>query len=79
MKKICSHEDRATLSMNYRINEIFSMRIDYLEKAGQKALQRGDYEQAERFFRECLELDATAAVLCAEFFEKKLIREQVSA
>ena len=55
------------------------MRIDYLGKAGQIALQRGDYKQAERYFRECLELDASSAVLSAEFFEKKLKREQASA
>lgn len=46
--------------------------IDYLEKAGQIALQHGDYEQAEYYFKKCLELDATAAVLSAEFFKNKL-------
>ena len=52
-----------------------SKAIDYLEKAGQEALKNGDYEEAERYFKECLELDATAAVLSKEFFEKKLAQE----
>ena len=43
-----------------------------MEKSGQRALQQGNYEQAEYFFRESLELDAASAVLSSEFFEKKL-------
>ena len=49
--------------------------IDFLEKAGQEALNNGDYEKAERYFKACLELDATAAVLSSKFFEKKLAQE----
>ena len=69
----------ATLANHWRNADDTAKAIDYLEKAGQKAVQRGDYEQAERFFRECLELDASAAVLSTEFFAKKLDREQASA
>jgi hypothetical protein len=36
----------------------------------------GECEMAERYFRERLELDATAAVLSTEFFENKLKRER---
>jgi DNA-binding response OmpR family regulator/tetratricopeptide (TPR) repeat protein len=68
-----------TLAHHWRGADDTAKAIDYLEKAGQNALQMGDYEQAERYFKECLELDATAAVLSAEFFEKKLGRKQASA
>jgi DNA-binding response OmpR family regulator/tetratricopeptide (TPR) repeat protein len=68
----------ATLANHWQNADDTAKAIDYLEKAGQSALQIGDYEQAERYFKECLELDATAAVLSAEFFEKKLKREQAS-
>lgn len=65
-----------TLAYHWRSADDTAKAIDYLEKAGQRALQMGEYERAERYFKECLELDATAAVLSAEFFEKKLKREQ---
>ena len=52
-----------------------SKAIDYLEKAGQEALKNGDYDEAERYFRKCLELDATAVVLSVEYYEKKLAQE----
>ena len=68
----------ATLAGHWRKADDTAKAIDYLEKAGQIALQKGDYEQAERYFRECLELDATAAVLSTEFFEKILKREEAS-
>lgn len=45
--------------------------IGYFERAGQEAQQSGDYEAAERYFRRSLELDATSAVLSAEFFKGK--------
>jgi DNA-binding response OmpR family regulator len=65
----------ATLAGHWKKADDTAKAIDYLEKAGQIALQRGDYEEAEHYFRECLELDATAAVLSTEFFENKLKRE----
>lgn len=49
--------------------------INYLEKAGQEALKNGDYEAAERYFKECLRLDATASVLSTEFFDKELNKQ----
>jgi hypothetical protein len=45
--------------------------IQYLEKAGQQATADGAYEEAERFYRESLELDADAAVLSNEFYNEK--------
>jgi len=68
----------ATLAEHWRNADDTAKAIDYLEKAGQMALQMGNYDEAEHYFRECLQLDATAAVLSAEFFEKKLKREQAS-
>ncbi|UCD98567.1 MAG: response regulator [Chloroflexota bacterium] len=65
----------ANLAYHWRNADDTAKAIDYLEKAGQNALEAGDYELAERYFRECLDLDATAAVLSTEFFEKKLKRE----
>ncbi|HEX9618385.1 MAG TPA: response regulator [Anaerolineales bacterium] len=37
--------------------------LHYLEEAGQEALQRGDFAEAERLFKAALELEAQAAVL----------------
>ncbi len=65
----------ASLAGHWRKADDTSKAIDYLEKAGQIALKKGDYEEAERCFRECLDLDATAAVLSTEFFERKLNSE----
>lgn len=64
--------DYALLADHWRKADDTAKAIDYLEKAGQRALQQGDYEKAEYYFRECLELDASSAVLSAEFFNKKL-------
>jgi adenylate cyclase len=69
----------ATLANHWRNADDTAKAIDYLEMAGQKALKKGDYEMAEYYFRECLELDASAAVLSTKFFAKKLDREQASA
>jgi predicted ATPase len=69
----------AILAGHWRKADDTGKAIDYLEKAGQIALQRGDYEEAERCFKECLELDATAAVLSTEFFENKLKSEQANS
>jgi uncharacterized protein HemY len=45
--------------------------INYLEKAGQEALKNGDYDKAETYFEESLQLDATASVLSTEFLKSK--------
>ena len=67
----------AILADHWRKADDTTRAIDYLEKAGKRALQEGNYEQAENYFRECLKLDATSAVLSAEFFEKKLKGEHI--
>ena len=36
-------------------------------------------KEAERYFKECLELDATAAVLSTEFFENKFKSERANS
>jgi predicted ATPase len=64
-------ENYAVLANHWRKADDTAKAIDYLEKAGQRALEVGDYETAEYYFKETLELDATSAVLSAEFFEKK--------
>ena len=62
----------AVLANHWRKADDTAKAIDYLEKAGQSALHQGDYELAEYYFRACLELDATSAVLSTEFFKNKL-------
>jgi predicted ATPase len=37
--------------------------LRYLEKAGQEALERGDFAEAERIFQACLDLESKSAVL----------------
>jgi len=44
--------------------------IEYLEKAGRQAQAKGAFDEAERLFRESLELDAQAAVLSATYYGK---------
>jgi DNA-binding response OmpR family regulator len=66
----------AILADHWRKADDTSKAIDYLEKAGQDALKNGDYEKAERYFKDSLELDATAAVLSAEFFNNKIAQER---
>jgi predicted ATPase len=70
-------ENYAVLADHWRKADDTAKAIDFLEKAGQQALEQGDYEQAEHYFRECLELDATAAVLGTEFFKKKMKEESM--
>lgn len=65
----------AVLADHWRKADDTTKAIDYLEKAGQRALQQGDHEQAEHYFRLCLELDATSSVLSTEFFKNKLSGE----
>ena len=69
----------AILAEHWRNADDTAKAIDYLEMAGKKAVQAGNYEEAEVYFRQCLELDSTAAVLSAEFFEKKLKQEESSS
>jgi predicted ATPase len=71
--------DYALLADHWRKADDTAKAIDYLEKAGQKALELGDYMKAEEYFRQCLELDATSAVLSSEFFEKKSRGEIIQA
>ena len=44
--------------------------IDYLEKASQRALRNGAYQEAERLLQESLELDARSGVLSAGFYDR---------
>jgi CheY-like chemotaxis protein/class 3 adenylate cyclase len=70
-------ENYAVLADHWRKADDTAKAIDYLEKAGQRALEEGDYETAEFYFKETLELDATSAVLSAEFFEKNNKAEKI--
>ncbi|MFN2263285.1 MAG: response regulator [Anaerolineales bacterium] len=67
----------ALLADHWRKADDTAKAIDYLEKAGQRASEQGDYETAEYYFRETLKLDASSAVLSAEFFEKKFKSENI--
>jgi DNA-binding response OmpR family regulator/class 3 adenylate cyclase/tetratricopeptide (TPR) repeat protein len=65
-------ENYALLADHWRKADDTAKAIDYLEKAGQRALEQGDYEKAEYYFKECLELDSSSAVLSTEFVKRKL-------
>jgi CheY-like chemotaxis protein/class 3 adenylate cyclase len=58
----------AALAHHWRQAEEPAKAVDYLEKAGQQAVLAGAHEEAERFFRESLELEAQSAVLSAEYY-----------
>ena len=53
--------------------------IEYLERAGRQAQAQGALDEAERFFRESLELDAQAAVLSAAYYGKPSPKAEDSA
>ncbi len=60
-----------TLGTHWKMAEEFSRAVHYLERAAELARQAGEHEKAERLFRECLALNANAAVLSAEYYEEE--------
>ena len=60
----------ATLAYHWRQADDPAKAIDYLEKAGQQALRNGAYQEAERLFKESLELDARSGVLSTGFYDR---------
>ena len=58
------------LAHHWRQAEEPARAIEYLERAGQQALRAGAYEEAERYLRQSLELDAQSAVLSDGFYEQ---------
>ena len=58
----------AVLAHHWRQGDEPAKAVEYLEKAGRQAQTRGALEEAERFFREGLALDAQAAVLSASYY-----------
>jgi uncharacterized protein len=56
------------LAHHWRQAEEPEKAIEYLEKAGQHALQTGAYEEAERYFEQSLELEERSAVLSDGFY-----------
>ena len=60
----------AALAHHWRQAEDPARAIGYLEKAGQQALRAGEFEEAERYLQESLELSAHSAVLSEGFYEQ---------
>ncbi len=58
----------ALLAHHWRQAEDPGRAIRYLEKAGEQALRAGEFEAAERYLQESLELSAQAAVLSEGFY-----------
>ena len=58
----------AILAHHWRHGDESAKAIEYLEKAGRQAQAKGAFEEAERLFRESLELDAGSAVLSADYY-----------
>jgi DNA-binding response OmpR family regulator/class 3 adenylate cyclase len=57
----------ARLAHHWRLADEPANAVEYFERAGQQAMQAGAREEAERYFRESLELEAQAAVLSVEY------------
>ena len=55
------------LARHWRAADEPARAIHYLEKAGELARQNGAYEEAQRYLRESLSMDATAAVLSSDY------------
>ena len=58
------------LAHHWRQAEEPARAADFLEKAGQQALEAGSYEDAQRLLQESLELDAGSAVLSTDFYHR---------
>ena len=58
----------AILAHHWRHGDEPAKAIEYLEKAGRQAQAKGAFQEAERLFRESLELDAGSAVLGADYY-----------
>jgi class 3 adenylate cyclase len=56
------------LAQHWGKAEDMAKAIPYLERAGEQAQQRGDYQEAIRYFNESLALNAQAAVLSAAYY-----------
>ncbi len=65
----------AILAHHWRQGDEPAKATEYLEKAGQQAKAKGALEEAERFFRESLALDAQAAVLSASYYGGGAVHE----
>jgi len=59
----------AALAHHWRQAEEPDRAAEYLELAAQQARRAGDYEEAERYLRQSLELDARSAILSEGFYE----------
>jgi hypothetical protein len=57
----------ASLAHHWRGADEPAKAVDYLEQAGQQAMLAGAREEAERYLRESLELEARSAVLSPEY------------
>jgi len=68
----------AALAHHWRHAEVPARAIEYYEKAGQKALSAGEFEEAEQFLRQSLELSARSAVLSEEFYEPATVDFQAA-
>jgi hypothetical protein len=55
------------LARHWRAADEPARAIHYLEKAGELARQNGAYEEAQRYLRESLSMDATASVLSSDY------------
>ena len=51
------------LARHWRLADEPSKAVEYLEKAGQSAQERGAYQEAEAFFKQSLELEARLSLL----------------
>jgi uncharacterized protein len=58
----------AILAHHWRHGDESAKAIEYLEKAGRQAQAKGAFQEAERLFRESLELDAGSAVLSSAYY-----------
>ena len=59
----------AALAHHWRASDEPAKAMAYLEKAGQQAQARGDFQGAEQFFQQSLELETESATLSADYHE----------
>ncbi len=58
-----SSDQYASLARHWRLADEPSKAVEYLEKAGQNAKERGAYQEAESFFKQSLELESRLSLL----------------
>jgi predicted ATPase len=63
------------LAHHWRAADDPAKAVEYLERAGQQAAREGAYDDADRYYRESIELNAASAVLSEDYYDASIARD----